>query len=133
LTKETYAEIKQQFDQFDKDKSGFLDKREFRSCLYSVGEERGKKEIDAILTKLGNGNPNNIKISYDGYKEFMIEQLGDTDTQEEVVKGFKLMNRQEATCQWPVMQNIMEQHHIDYIKSTHGDNYTGWVASVFAR
>jgi actinin alpha len=133
LTKETYVEIKQQFDQFDKDHSGFLDKREFRSCLYSVGEERGRKEIDAILTKLGKGDANNIKISYDGYKEFMIEQLGDTDTQEEVVKGFKLMNRQEATCQWPVMQNIMEQHHLDYIKSTHGADYTAWVTSVFAR
>jgi len=133
LTKEQYVEIKQQFDQFDKDKSGFLDKREFRSCLYSVGEERGRKEIEAILTKLGNGNQNNIKISYEGYKEFMIEQLGDTDTQDEVVKGFKLMNRQENTCQWPVMQNIMDQCHIDYIKGTHGADYTGWVASVFAR
>lgn len=133
LTREQYTEIKQQFDQFDKDKSGFLDKREFRSCLYSVGEERGRKEIDAILTKLGKGDANNVKISYDGYKEFMIEQLGDTDTQEEVVKGFKLMNRQEATCQWNVMANIMDAVYIDYIKSTHGDNYTAWVASVFAR
>jgi len=133
LTKENYVEIKQQFDQFDKDKSGYLDKREFRSCLYSVGEERGRKEIEAILTKLGNGDPNNIKISYDGYKEFMIEQLGDTDTQEEVVKGFKLMNRQEETCQWSVMQNIMEQHHLDYIKNTHGVDYSKWVVSVFAR
>jgi len=133
LTKENYVEIKQQFDQFDKDKSGFLDKREFRSCLYSVGEERGRKEIESILTKLGNGDSNNIKISYDGYKEFMIEQLGDTDTQDEVVKGFKLMNRQEATCQWPVMQNIMEQHHLDYIKNTHNADYIAWVTSVFAR
>jgi hypothetical protein len=133
LTRENYTEIKQQFDQFDKDKSGFLDKREFRSCLYSVGEERGRKEIEAILTKLGNGDANNVKISYDGYKEFMIEQLGDTDTQEEVLKGFALMNRQEATCQWPVMQNIMDQAYLDYIKSTHGADYTAWVKSVFAR
>ena len=35
-----------------------------------------------------------VRISYDGYKEFMIEQLGDTDTEEEILKGFKLMNRQ---------------------------------------
>jgi Ca2+-binding EF-hand superfamily protein len=133
LTREQYVEIKQQFDQFDKDKSGFLDKREFRSCLYSVGEERGKKEIDAILAKVGNGDPNKVKISYDGYKEFMIEQLGDTDTEAELIKGFQLMNRQETTCQWTVMQNVMEQHHLDYIKATHGTDYTGWVKSVFAR
>jgi len=133
LTKEQYAEIKQQFDQFDKDKSGFLDKREFRSCLYSVGEERGKKEIDAILAKMGNGDPNKVKISYEGFKEFMIEQLGDTDTEAELIKGFQLMNRQEASCQWHVMQNVMEQHHMDYIKATHGADYVGWVKSVFAR
>jgi len=47
----------------------------------------------------------------------MIEQLGDTDTQEEVLKGFKLMNRQEATCQWNVMANIMEAvlHFISFV------------------
>ncbi len=44
-----------------------LDKREFRSCLYSMGEERGKKEIDEILNKLGNGDVNNVKITYDGH------------------------------------------------------------------
>jgi len=133
LTREQYVEVKQQFDQFDKDHSGFLDKREFRSCLYSVGEERGKKEIDAILAKMGNGDPNKVKISYDGYKEFMIEQLGDTDTEAELIKGFQIMNRQEATCQWSIMANVMEQHHMDYIKSTHNVDYLGWVKSVFAR
>lgn len=133
LTREQYDEIKQQFDQFDKDKSGFLDKREFRSCLYSVGEERGKKEIDAILAKMGNGDANKVRISYDGYKEFMIEQLGDTDTEAELIKGFQLMNRQEATCQWPVMANVLDQQYLDYIKGTHGADYTGWVKSVFAR
>jgi len=133
LTREQHLEVKQQFDQFDKDKSGFLDKREFRSCLYSVGEERGKKEIDAILAKMGNGDPNKVKISYDGYKEFMIEQLGDTDTEAELIKGFQLMNRQETSCQWAVMQNVMEQPHLDYIKATHNADYTAWVKSVFAR
>ena len=29
----------------------------------------------------------------------MIEQLGDTDTEEELLKGLKLMNRQEDKCQ----------------------------------
>jgi actinin alpha len=133
LTKEQYVELKTQFDQFDKDGSGFLDKREFRSCLYSVGDERGKKEVDAILAKMGNGDPNKVKISYDGFKEFMIEQLGDTDTEAELIKGFQLMNRQETTCQWAVMANVMEQHHMDYIKGTHNADYTGWVKSVFAR
>jgi len=133
LTKETYEEIKQQFAQFDKNKSGDLDKREFRSCLYSLGEERGKKEIDSIMAKFGVKKGNEIKILYDGFKEFMIEQLGDTDTQEEVVKGFRLMNRQEGSCQWHIMTNIMETHHMDYIKGTHGTDYAGWTASVFAR
>jgi len=129
LTKETYDEIKQQFDQFDKDKNGYLDKREFRSCLYSLGEERGKKEVETITAKFGKGE----KIYYDGFKEFMIEQLGDTDTAEEVIKGFRLMNRQEAKCQWKVMENIMEQVHLNYIKETHNDDYSGWVQSVFSR
>jgi len=133
LTRQDYDDMKKQFDQFDKDQSGFLDKREFRSCLYSMGEERGKKDIEAILTKLGNGDANKVKISYDGYKDFMIEQLGDTDTAEEIIKGFKLMNRQEETCQWAIMADVMDNASLDYIKATHNNNYTTWTASVFSR
>lgn len=133
LTKEQYAEMKTQFDQFDKDKSGFLDKKEFRSCLYSMGEERGKKEIEDILTKLGNGDAANVKIAYDGYKEFMIEQLGDTDTEDAIAKGLRLVNRQNDKCQWAIMLDVLDQDYLDYMKSTHEDNYTEWTASVFAR
>merc|ERR1712137_535550 len=98
-----------------------------------MGEERGKKEIEEILTKLGNGDAANVKISYDGYKEFMIEQLGDTDTAEAITAGLKLMNRQEDTCQWHIMLDVLDQEYLDYIKSTHGDNYAEWTTSVFAR
>merc|ERR1712194_670118 len=133
LTKEQYDDMKVQFNEFDKDGSGFLDKNEFRACLYSMGEERGKKEVDAILEKLGNGDAAKVQIAYDGYKEFMIEQLGDTDTEEELLKGFKLINRREPVCQWEVMEDVLETHAIEFIKSTHGDNYTEWTKSVFAR
>ena len=57
--------MKTQFDEFDKDQSGFLDKSEFRSCLYSMGEERGKKEIEAILVKLGNGDADKVRLLVD--------------------------------------------------------------------
>jgi len=131
LTRQDYEDMKKQFDQFDKNHNGFLDKREFRSALYSMGEERGKKDVDAIMAKMAGAD--GINISYEGYKTFLIEQLGDTDTAEEIIKGFKLINRQEETCQWNIMADIMEAIYLDYIKGTHSNNYSTWTASVFAR
>jgi len=133
LTKETYAEMKAQFEQFDKNGNGTLDKWEFRACLYSMGDERGKKEVDAILKQLGQGDENKVKIDYNGFKAFMISQLGDTDTPDAMLRGLKLMNRQDEKCNWKVMGDLLEPQHCDYIKGTHGDNYGAWITSVFSR
>eukprot|EP00457_Paulinella_chromatophora_P000332 gb/GEZN01000332.1/.p1 GENE.gb/GEZN01000332.1/~~gb/GEZN01000332.1/.p1 ORF type:complete len:1264 (+),score=321.05 gb/GEZN01000332.1/:544-4335(+) len=133
VTKEQYAEITQQWKTFDRDNSGSLDKREFKACLYSLGEERGTKEVIAIMEKYGQGKGHEVRINYEGFKEFMIEQLGDTDTREEILEGFKLINRLSETMVDELVEMVLFTEDIDYIKSTHKDDYIGWTGSVFDR
>jgi hypothetical protein len=78
VSKKEYEEIQAQFSQFDANGSNNLDLNEFKACLYSLGEEIPKKEVAAIVEKFGEGGV----IKYDGFKEFMVERLGDTDTKE---------------------------------------------------
>jgi len=133
VSREQYAEIKSQWTQFDKDKSGWLDKYEFKACLYSLGEERGKKEIIDIMEKLGTGKGKDVKIDYDGFQEFMIQQLGDTDTKDEIIRGWLLINRGSEKINDELALLVLADDDLKYVKSTHGDNYRGWTEAVFSR
>jgi len=135
VSSEQYNEISNQFKQFDKDGSGFLDKTEFKACLYSLGEEKSKGEVKDLITKYGNKDG---KIGYDGFKEFMIVILGDTETPEEITGGFKLINRHADHTVDSLMTMVMEDEDIAFIKTTapkkgEGHDFAAWTAEVFAR
>jgi len=133
VTREQYLEMERQFAAFDKDGSKKLCAREFKACLYSMGEERGKKQIVEIMTRFGSGTGKDMCMTYDQYKEWMIIQLGDSDTLDEVQTGFQLINRGKQEADDELMAVVLENNDIAYIKSTHANDYKGWTAAVFAR
>src|SRR4051812_6148423 len=72
---EQFAEIKTQFSQFDKDKSGAIDIKELRATLYSLGDERTGSEVKKIMEEFGVDDGKERVMKYEGFKEFMIRQL----------------------------------------------------------
>jgi hypothetical protein len=88
ISKELHAEIDRQFKQFDKDGSGKLDKSEFKACLYSLGEEMGKRQVQAIIDKY-SGQENGTQITVGQFKEFMINYYGVNDTKGVIIDAFK--------------------------------------------
>jgi Ca2+-binding EF-hand superfamily protein len=145
VSMEQYNEIKQQFAQFDKDKSGLIDLKELKACLYSLGEDRTSQQIKDIMTKYGHDDAKHGGrcMSYDGFKEFMIGMLGDADTKEELVTSFELINRGQAFGQVELMDQILSDASVAYLKQhaptgSHvtagsGIDYKAWLASVLAR
>lgn len=136
LTKEQDEEIEAQFKQFDKDASGSLMKNEFKSCLYSLGEDKSSKMVEEIMEKFGSVATG---ISHEGFKAFMIEQLGDTDTKEEIILGWELVNKNEEVAKLEYMQRTpLREFDIKYLQDTapakgEGYDYHAWTESVFAR
>lgn len=163
LTQENYAELDKMFNQFDKSANKFLDKSEFKACLYSLGDERGSKEVMEIMKKFGGESAEEKGIGYEAFMEFMITELGDTDTAAEILYAFALINgdvspaqkkrdqmndeEKEAfeeqmaafikTCAEQKALKVMDAEYVEYMKATHaaeqGVQYDTWTASVFAR
>jgi len=134
ITQEQYNEIEQNFKQFDKNGNGQLELKEFKACLYSLGEEKGQKEVTAIVEKFGTKGV----IPYEGYKEFMISVLGDTDTKDEIIYSFKLINRGEILVSDRLEIVCMDAADQDYLRTTapkkeNGWDYHAWTEDVFSR
>lgn len=134
ITPEEYKEIEENFTQFDKGGKGHFVTRELKACLYSLGFETGAVRIQEIMNTHGADG----KIDYNGFKEFMIQLIGDTDTKDEILDGFKLINRGDVISVERLEFCGMEQHDIDYLKSTApavdgGYNFHAWTDDVFSR
>eukprot|EP01094_Clydonella_sp_ATCC50884_P008373 TRINITY_DN177_c0_g1_i1.p1 TRINITY_DN177_c0_g1~~TRINITY_DN177_c0_g1_i1.p1 ORF type:complete len:1232 (+),score=684.36 TRINITY_DN177_c0_g1_i1:352-3696(+) len=137
ITPEQYKEIESNFNSFDASGSGSLNAKELKACLYSLGEEKGRKEVHALMEEFAGAGA--TELPYEGYKEFMISLLGDADTQPEIVDGFKLMSRGSDVLTEERMEVVsMPEHDREYIKKTApaadgGWDYNAWTADVFSR
>jgi len=136
ITNEQLKEIETQFQQFDSDKSGAIDRIELKNCLYSLGEEKSRGEVDTIMKKYGGADAKAIK--FDGFKEFMIDTLGVTDTKEDIIKSFLLINKGIDVAKDDLMDLVMDAQ--DFIgfkaqakKLPAGYDYKTWTEEVYAR
>jgi len=135
LTAEQFKEIQDNFNQFDADKSGTIDKKELKALLYSLGEEKNNAEVMSILTQFGNAAK---VMPYEGFKEFMIGVLGDSDTKDEILLGFNLINKGGEVATVDKLEQVMKPHDIEYFtktaaKSGETYDYKKWTEDVFAR
>jgi len=138
LTEENFIEIEDNFRTYDKNNNGYLEFKELKACLYSLGEEKSRSDVEDMLRIYGDGN----KLQYQEFLELMIRFLGDADTKDEVLFGFRLINRiPEASA--PIAErekllNVMKDEFVDYIFDTaphagNGVDYAAWTEDVFSR
>jgi len=140
VSDEQLKEIEDNFKHFDKDGSGVLDKREFRACLQSLGQDSSPADVKAALAqydKDGNG-----KISREEFVDFMIKRLGDTDSKEEILEAFTIINQKEYAIpellSAVVNETTFKDEYVDYLKKEmspqeDGLNFKKWTDEVFAR
>jgi len=139
ITPEQYAEIEREFKRFDTNGNGVLDAKEFRQVLYSLGEEKRKSEVQEIMDKYV-GSKDSKNITYAAFREFMIDQLGDTDTKEEIAEGFRLMARGSDSIPVAEMDLVLPDETIAFIiktapkkAGTEEHLYGVWVEEVYSR
>jgi len=139
ITEEQLREIERQFVTFDKNKNKVLDKTEFKSCLYSLGEERPSSEVVKIMEEYGTKQGDKFAIPYEGFKKFMIKLFGDSNTKDEIVSGFKLLaNDNPHVAEAQLSAVFLNLDDVSYLKEhapKEGDllHYTAWSEAVFSR
>jgi len=138
VSPEQYAEIEQQFKQFDKNNSNSLDKNEFKACLFSLGYEFDGQTIAKLMVQFGNKEAKDPHILKPGFTEFMISTLGDTDTKDEIVAGFKLINKFQDFADPALCGNVMTDETVKYIAGAapakgKGFDYVALTNDLFSR
>jgi len=113
-----------------------LDVKEFKACLYSLGEERPTAGVLKIMEEFGDGKA----IPYEGFKRFMIKLFGDTNTKDEISNGFKLLaHDNEHVSEAQLAHVFTNLDDVAYLKQhspaapNDALNYTAWTEAVFAR
>jgi len=119
---------------FDADGDETINKKELKACLYSLGEEKTKSEVEAILAKFGTDG----KIGRDNFREFMINILGDSESKESILLGFRLINRGSEVAVHEKLSMVLSEDDVGYIEKTapkanSGWNYQAWTDDVFSR
>ena len=141
LTEDQIKEIEVNFQYFDKDKSGALDRRELRSCLQSLGEESSPKDVQKVLDTYDTDK--NGKITFDEFKQFMMKQLGDSNSEEEIIQSFKYLSLDKEFITAEQLSAVVNEisfktHHVEYLQremkpKDSGYDYPTWTHEVFLR
>jgi Ca2+-binding EF-hand superfamily protein len=136
VTAEQLKEIEDNIVQYDSGSKGHLDKKEFKACLYSLGEEKTRNEVDQLIKEHGNGEQG--VISHEAFRQYMISVLGVSDTKEDILAGFELINRGHPVGKVELMELVLSPHDLEYIKRTApavegGYDYKAWTEDVFSR
>ena len=102
--------------------------------MYSLGEEKTNAEVQAILKQYGDGEA----IPLEGFKQFMIGILAVTDSKEDILNAFSIINKGDTVGRINKMEIVMPEHDLAYIKKTApqvegGLNYHAWTEDVFSR
>jgi len=141
LTKEQMQEIEDNFNFFDKDKNLRLTRPELKICLQSLGEESTPKDIAAILVEY-DPKKNGYVLKED-FTRFMFKILGDSDTEEELVKSFKYLSYDKDYVLKEELSNVVngktfKDHHVAYLlaEMKHkeaGYDFLTWNHDAFSR
>ena len=98
ITEEEMKEYKESFMHWDKDRSGFLEHKEFRAFLLSLGkfaisqvpDEEGDEEWERIIKRLDpNGDG---KVSFDEFIAFMVEESADAESADQLLEAFRVLS-----------------------------------------
>jgi len=88
ITDEQRQEIKEAFDLFDTDQSGYIDGKELKVAMRALGFEPKKEEVQKMIAEVdvdGSG-----RIHYEDFAKLMTVKIMNRDPQEEILKAFRL-------------------------------------------
>lgn len=83
------ADIKEAFDLFDVDCTGFIEVKELKVAIRALGFEPKKEEIKRMIAEIDGKDG---RISFNDFLHLMTVKMAEKDTKEEILKAFRLFD-----------------------------------------
>ncbi|MCL4134306.1 UNVERIFIED_CONTAM: hypothetical protein GTU68_025819 [Idotea baltica] len=90
ISEEQKNDIKEAFDLFDPNGTGYIENKELKVTMRALGFEPKKEEIKKILSEVDSHGSGRIK--YEDFLHLMTDKMADKDVKEEILKAFKLFD-----------------------------------------
>ncbi|XP_034453420.1 caltractin [Hippoglossus hippoglossus] len=94
LTEEQKQEIREAFELFDTDGSGFIDVKELKVAMRALGFEPKKEEIKKMIGEVDKGGTG--RVSFVDFLSVMTQKMVEKDSKEEILKAFRLFDDDET-------------------------------------
>ncbi|KAK6473589.1 centrin-1 [Huso huso] len=94
LTEEMKQEIREAFDLFDTDGSGYIDVKELKVAMRALGFEPKKEEIKKMIVEIDKEGTG--KIDFSDFLAVMTHKMVEKDSKEEILKAFRLFDDDET-------------------------------------
>ncbi|XP_070769202.1 uncharacterized protein cetn2 [Enoplosus armatus] len=94
LTEEQKQEIREAFELFDTDGSGYIDVKELKVAMRALGFEPKKEEIKKMIGEVDKDGTG--KISFADFLTVMTQKMAEKDSKEEILKAFRLFDDDET-------------------------------------
>ncbi|MGH0145298.1 UNVERIFIED_CONTAM: hypothetical protein FKN15_031823 [Acipenser sinensis] len=94
LTEEMKQEIREAFDLFDTDGSGYIDVKELKVAMRALGFEPKKEEIKKMIVEIDKEGTG--KIDFNDFLAVMTHKMVEKDSKEEILKAFRLFDDDET-------------------------------------
>lgn len=91
ISEEKIAEFKEFFESFDKDKDGYLTRKELCEIINSLGQTLSEGEMEEIVNEVdtdGNGS-----IDFKEFLGLMVRKMREIDSEDELRDAFKVFDR----------------------------------------
>jgi len=96
ITEDQMNDFNESFKHFDKDRSGALDKLEFRACLKTLGQDPNDDAFNKLFSELaaqGGGE----RITKEAFIKYMISLLEDTDDAHQIKQSFRILSNERPS------------------------------------
>ena len=90
ISEEQKSDIKEAFNLFDSQSSGFIDCKDLKVAMRALGFEPRKEEIKKMIAEVDKESSG--KLNLDSFMMLMANKMSEKDTKEEILKAFKLFD-----------------------------------------
>ena len=92
ISREKICEIKEFFDNFDKDNDGIITIRELTSIMRALGLNPSDIDIQEIIKKYDKSESG--KIEFNDYFDLIQQRYKEPESEEELIQALKLSNKE---------------------------------------